>query len=120
MFVTPETDRRGGVHIFNASPGPNPNLNLLEATKENLGEFLNAFVTQELFEQSSGLKDSVYSRIMDTSSAAANIDVARTLRRGVQETLTKPKIVTTYSKGMKGVDQRDASLYLYNLEQKIV
>ena len=31
-FVTPETDRRSGVPIFNASPGPNPNLNLPEAT----------------------------------------------------------------------------------------
>ena len=50
-FVTPETDKRDGVPIFNASPGPNPNLNLPEATKENLGKFLNAFLTQELFEQ---------------------------------------------------------------------
>ena len=64
-------------------------------------------VVKMMDKKSSGLK-TVY--IMDTSSAAANIDVTRTLRGGVQEAPPKPRIVTTYSKGMKGVDQRDASV----------
>ena len=35
---------------FSSSPGPNPTLNLPEARKENIGEFLNVFFTQELLE----------------------------------------------------------------------
>ena len=40
-FVTPETDRIEGLPIFNACPGPNPNLHLPEATKERTNEFLD-------------------------------------------------------------------------------
>lgn len=72
-------------------------------------------VVKMVDKKSSGLK-TVY--IMDTSSVAANVDITRTQRGGVQETLTKPRIVTTYSKGMKGVDQRDASLHPYNIVRK--
>lgn len=72
-------------------------------------------VVKMVDKKSSGVK-TVY--IMDTSSSAANVEVIRTRRGGIQETLTKPSIVSVYSKGMKAVDQRDASLHPYNIARK--